>query len=114
MEKIIQIGLIAIAGASVGFADYFIKKAAVNTNSLFEALKNPYILIAVLLYLLQIVLFSYVFVKKWDLGIVGILQMIIYSAIVIITGTLFFHERISLLQGVGIGFALVGAILMNL
>lgn len=114
MEKIIQIGFIIIAAASVAAADILIKKSAFQTQSLSTALKNPLMIIAATLYLLQIVLMSYIFVKKWDLGIVGIMQMAVFGAIIIIFGIAFFQEKITLLHGIGMALALIGAIFMNL
>lgn len=114
MEKIIQIGFIIIAAASVAAADILIKKSAFQTQSLSTALKNPLMIIAATLYLLQIVLMSYIFVKKWDLGIVGIMQMAVFGTIIIIFGIAFFQEKITLLHGIGMALALIGAIFMNL
>ncbi len=114
MTQVFQFLIIIIAGACVAVADVFIKRAAVNATSLTEVLKHPLIIGAVLLYLCQIVLFAYVFVRKWELGIVGILQMVCYAAIVIVSGTLFFEEKLTVIHSVGIVAALIGVILMNL
>ena len=62
-------------------------------------------LLAVGLYLLQIALFSYVFVRNWTLGIVGLSQMIAYAATVVVVGIVVFQERISL-SWRGAGFSL--------
>lgn len=114
MVYFLQLLIILIAGACVAVADALIKRATIHANTLPEALKHPLILLVILLYLCQIVLFSYVFIKKWDLGIVGISQMVCYAAIVIISGALFFEEKLTLLHGLGMASALVGVILMNL
>ncbi len=114
LTQIYQLLIIVIAGACVAVADVLIKRAAVNANSLIEVLKHPLIIPAVILYLCQIVLFAYVFVRKWELGIVGILQMVCYAAIVIISGSLFFQEKLTMTHSIGIGAALIGVILMNL
>jgi len=68
----------------------------------------------VALYLLQIAIFLYVFVKKAELGTLGIIQTALYAIIVIGSGVLFFNESITLIKGIGIGLAIVGVILINL
>lgn len=66
------------------------------------------------LYIIQIVIFFYIFFKKAELGVVGIMQTALYALIVIGSGILFFDESFSLTQGLGIGLALLGVILINL
>jgi len=114
MEKLIQITLIIIAGGSVAVADGLVKKSAFNTQNFWIALKNPLMILAVMLYVVQIMIFTYIFVKKWNLGIVGIIQMMIYAAIVIFAGITFFQEKITPAHGAGMILALAAAILMNL
>jgi len=114
MAHLIQLLIIITAGACVAIADVLLKRAAINAHSLIDVLRHPLIIPTVLLYICQIVLFAYVFVKRWELGIVGILQMACYAAIVIISGTLFFQEKLTFTHGLGIAAALVGVILMNL
>ena len=67
-----------------------------------------------LLYVAQILFFLYIFINGWKLGIVGNLQMVFYSITVVTIGLLIFGETISWVQGIGIIFALIGVILMNL
>ncbi|HYE22492.1 MAG TPA: hypothetical protein VD998_02795 [Verrucomicrobiae bacterium] len=114
MHKLLIIGIIIIGVAAVAIADVFTKKVAFNVESYGAAIKNPLMLAVVLLYMIQIAAFLYVFVKRAELSIVGIIQTSLYAVIVIGSGVLFFDERISLVQGVGIGLAIVGVILMNL
>lgn len=114
MEKLLQITLIIIAAGSVAVADGLVKKSAFDTENFWIALKNPLMILAVLLYLLQIIIFTYIFVKKWNLGIVGILQMMIYAALVIVAGITFFQEKITPTHGAGMILALAAAILLNL
>lgn len=113
MVNTTQIFIIILAGISVGVADALIKKVALADN-FWSAFKNPAILAILLLYFIQIVLFLYVFIHKWNLGIVGILQMVFYSFTVLIFGLLFFNETISLIQGIGIILAISGVVLMGL
>jgi EamA domain-containing membrane protein RarD len=113
MVNAIQLAAVVLAGILVGIADALIKKTAL-TGSFWSALKNPLMIIILLLYIGQIILFVYVFSNHWNLGIVGNLQMVFYSLTVVLSGLIFFGEGISLIQGIGIGFALIGIILMNL
>ena len=108
-----QLFTIILAGIFVGIADALIKKVSL-AGSFGAALTNPWMLAIILLYLGQIILFIYVFINKWGLGSVGVLQMVFYSFTVIITGMLFFGEAMSLLKGTGIAFAIIGVILMNI
>jgi drug/metabolite transporter (DMT)-like permease len=114
MNKILEVGLIIVAVTSVAVADVIIKKVALHVTSLSQAIKEPLMLLIVALYIVQILIFTYVFIKRAELGIVGIIQTALYAIIVIGSGILFFQEKISLIQGVGIGFAIVGVICMNL
>lgn len=114
MTQFAQLLIVLVAGASVAIADILIKRASLHATTISDALKHPLILIAIILYLCQIVLFSYVFIRKWDLGIVGIVQMVCYAAIVIVSGIVFFHEKMTLTHGIGIITALLGVILMNI
>jgi drug/metabolite transporter (DMT)-like permease len=111
--KAIQIILILLAGLSVAIADIFIKKIA-KAGTFMEALTQPVILLVVALYLAQIVFFLFVFMKKWDLSVVGILHIIFYATTVVAVGVIYFREDISLIQGIGIGLGLLGVILMIL
>ena len=114
MIKIIQVLTIIFAGACVAVADVLIKKASVDSIVFIDILRNPLIIIAIILYIVQVILFAYVFFQKWDLGIVGILQMVCYAGIVILSGILFFGEKLTLTHGLGLLLALLGVILMNI
>jgi len=109
-----QMGLIALAGASVAVADILIKRAAAGSVSFTSTLFHPMILLAVALYVAQIVLFAYVFVKNWDLSLVGLSQMIVYAATVVFVGVILFQERVTVAHAAGMGLALLGVLLMNL
>ena len=54
------------------------------------------------------------FVKKYDLGMAGVFTAVFYGLTVVLIGLLFFGESISLVKWLGIVFALVGIVLMNL
>ena len=109
----LQIGAVILAGIAVAIADALIKKTSTSANFL-DAIKNPFMLLVILLYLFQILFFVYVFMNRWNLGIVGNLQMVFYSLSVVLMGLLFFGETITLVQGIGIVLALIGVVLINL
>ncbi len=111
MVEYIQVAAVILAGISVAVADALIKKVSISNGWL--ALKDPWMIAVLLLYLAQVVFFVYVFANGWNLGIVGNLQMVFYSIGVVLLGMLFFGESITLRQGVGIALALIGVILMN-
>lgn len=108
-----QILVIILVGASVGVADALIKKLAL-AESFWDAVKNPLSLAILALYALQIALFAYIFKHQWKLGIAGNVQMVFYSLTVVILGFVLFKEQITLIQGMGIGLALAGVVLMSL
>jgi drug/metabolite transporter (DMT)-like permease len=77
------------------------------------AMVHPRIGAALGFYTLQIVVFAYMFVKRWGLGPVSILQMAFYSVTCVVIGQYAFGERISLLHGIGMVLAICGAVLIN-
>lgn len=113
MVSYIQIGAIILAGIAVAIADGIIKKTAISGN-FWSAFKNPLMILILLLYIVQVVFFVYVFMNDWNLGIVGNLQMVFYSISVVLIGIFIFGESLTLIQGIGIVFALIGVILINL
>ncbi len=114
MNKFFEIGLILLGALAVAVADVLDKKVAVSSNTFIDALKNPIIIPIVLLYLAQIVIYTYLFFRKSELGIVAMVQVALYTIVVVGSGVLFFKEKISLVQGIGIVLALGGVALMNL
>ena len=114
MSKILEIGLIVLAAVAVGLADVFTKQEAANVNSLSDALRNPLTILIILLYCVQIIIFSFLFVKKAELGIVGVIQTALYAILVIASGILFFHEKVTFIHLLGIGLAILGVVLTNL
>jgi hypothetical protein len=114
MSKFTQIGLILIAGAVVAVADVIVKKIAFGGTDFKTALRDPKMLLVVGLYIIQIIIFLYLFTTKSYLSFVGIGQAVIYTIIVVASGTMLFNETISLVQALGIVFAVVGVVLMNL
>lgn len=113
MTNILQLLAIILAGVSVGIADALIKKITL-TGSFWSAFKNQWMIIILLLYLAQIIFFIFLFKQNWNLGIVGNIQIVFYSITIILSGLIIFGENISIIQGIGIGLALIGVVLMNL
>jgi multidrug transporter EmrE-like cation transporter len=113
MVNLNQAVIVILAGIVVAIADGMIKKTAIG-SSFTDALKNPLMIGVVFLYLLQIAFFTYVFVNGWQLGVVGVLQMVAYSAFVILTGILVFKESFTVTQYLGFVLAVGGVILINL
>jgi drug/metabolite transporter (DMT)-like permease len=109
----VQIGLVALAGACVAVADTLIKRVAATSASFSAALSHPMMLLAVALYLLQILLVAYVFVMHWDFSTVGFSQMVVYGATVVFVGTIIFQERLTLAHWLGLALALAAALLMS-
>lgn len=113
MFNLLHTFLIALAVASVAIADVFLKQAAVSGN-LSLTLKSPWLLGAIILYLYQILFFTYVFVTGGKLSFVGSLQTVLYALVVIGAGIFLFQEKLTGVQVLGITLAIVGAILINL
>jgi drug/metabolite transporter (DMT)-like permease len=109
----LHVALIVAAGLSVAVADILIKKAGATSNSVATAMVNPLMAAAFGFYALQIILFAYVFVRRWDLGIVALMQMACYAAACVLMGRFLFGERVTLLQGLGMLLTFCGAALMN-
>ena len=113
MANFLYVMAIVLAGIAVGVADALIKKTAASGN-FWLSFKNPLMIVIILLYLAQIIFFVYVFAHNWQLGVVGILQMIFYSITVVVVGFLIFGETLTTIQTIGIIFGVIGAILINL
>ncbi len=99
---------------AISIADVFIKKAGVTASSFGAMFRSPWFLAAGLLYIIQVVGFGYLLFSGARLSWIGIVQTILYAFVVIGSGVLLFHESISLVQAIGIGFAITGLILLNL
>ena len=113
MVNLTQLFAVILAGLAVAIADALIKKTSA-TGSFWLAFKNPLMIAIFLLYFVQVIFFVLVFMHGWKLSIVGNMQMVVYSVTVVLIGLLFFGEKLSLVQGVGILLGLIGIILMNL
>ena len=111
--KPVDFAILFVGLLAVSFADVLIKKVCHNQENVWDALQSPLMLGVLVLYAMQITAFVYVFVRKAELGVVGIAQTVIYAIIVIGSGMLFFNESLTPAKGVGAALAVVGVVLMN-
>lgn len=107
-----QIFVILLAVIAVAVADVFLKKAT-SLGNLQSVWISPWLYMAVGLYLFQIILFTVAFVSGWKLSIVGALQTALYTVIVLTSGVLFYNEKLTSIQLVGIFLSCGGVILIN-
>jgi drug/metabolite transporter (DMT)-like permease len=113
MERLYQALVIGAAGLSVALGDVLIKRAAIGKPRVADALLHPLMALALVLYTVQVVLFAYVFVRKWQLGIVALLQMAVYAIACILIARIWFGEQLTSRQVLGMLLAFCGAILMT-
>ncbi len=113
MSGLLQIGLIVASALLIIIADTFIKKVSLSGVSS-HVLVSPFMLIAYALYFIQILIAVYIFAYGGELAIYANLYIIFYSILGVLFGVLIFNESLSLVQGIGIIFALMGAILINI
>ncbi len=113
MPKFIYIIFVVISATAVAVGDVLLKKASNYTN-FYIFLKSPWVIIAILLYILSTLIFSYLFFIGTKLVDVGIVQIILYAIIVVGSGVLFFNETLSLVKIIGILLGITGVILINL
>jgi EamA domain-containing membrane protein RarD len=112
MSTVMHIGLIVLAVAAVAIGDVCLKKASL-AGDFAQAMSSGWMVAAVVLYLYQIILFTYVFVAGWRLSVIGTMQTVLYAIIVIGVGILYFKESLTTGQGIGIVLAFTGVVLMN-
>jgi multidrug transporter EmrE-like cation transporter len=113
MERLLQVAIIAAAGLTAAVGDVLIKKAGATAANMSEVLVHPLMAAALGLYAIQIVLFAYVFVRRWELGIVALLQMAFYAVTCVLMGRLLFGEQITPLKCFGMLLTFCGVVLMN-
>lgn len=112
VPKLAQGMVIILAVIAVAIADVMLKRAAAN-GSVLVALRSPWMVTAIGLYLLQISLFTIAFIAGWKLSMIGALQTALYALIVLAAGVLLYHESLTRLQVVGILLAFGGVVLIN-
>jgi len=110
--KLVQGAVILLAVIAVAVADVMLKRASVQGN-LLAALRSPWLVTAVGLYMLQICFFTIAFIAGWKLSIIGALQTALYALIVLAAGVLLFNESLTRLQVIGIFLAFGGVVLIN-
>jgi len=113
MSTALHLVLIVLSVAAVAIGDIFLKKASL-AGDFTRALGSPWMAFAVVLNLYQIVFVTYVFAAGWRLSIVGMLQAVLYALIILGAGILYFKESVTAAQGLGMGLAFAGVVLMNL
>lgn len=104
--------VVGLAVVAVALADVLLKKASA-TSSLDAVLRSPWLWGAVVLYLLQVGLFTYAFVSGWKLSVLGALQTALYAVIVLASGVFWFRETLTPAQVAGMVLALGGVALIN-
>lgn len=104
--------ILLAAAVLIAAADALIKQSAISGNFL-AALRTPWLWAAVVLYLAEILLTVYLFLKHWQLGVAANVFVIFYSLGTVLLGYLFFQERLSLMQASGILLGLIGIFLMT-
>lgn len=114
IERLLPLAIIGFSGFTVAVADGLIKQVVMQRYNLWDIARNPLMIIVYAIYLFAIAAFGFAFIKHWDLGIIGIFQIIIYATAVIIIGVVFFHEKLTLTHGIGMAFGLIAIMLMNI
>lgn len=103
----------SISALLIIVADSIIKKESLS-HGILGSIKTPLMFLAYFLYFVQIVIAILIFRKGGELAIYTNLYIIFYSIMGILAGVLVFSEHISIIQYIGIVFALIGAVLLNL
>jgi drug/metabolite transporter (DMT)-like permease len=103
---------ILLAAVACAMADILLKKATLHGN-LADALRSPWLLIAIGLYLLQVYFFVVAFIAGSKLSIMGTLLTALYAVIVLFAGILFYEESLTHSQMVGILLAIGGVVLIS-
>jgi len=113
MDRLLQTLIVLTAALSVAIADYLLKRVAAATERFADAFIHPLTALAVGLYAVQVVLFTYVFVRRWQLGTVALLQMACYAAACLLMSRFWLGERVTAAQAAGMVMAFCGAVLMT-
>ncbi len=111
-HRYLQTLVVLVAVTSVALADVLLKKAALAGN-LTGVLRSPWLWGAIVLYLVQICIFTFAFISGWKLGVIGALQTALYALIVLTASVLFFREHLTSAQIVGVLMALGGVLLIH-
>ena len=112
MPHWIHMVFLGLAMIAVAVADVFLKRATA-AGDLNAALRSPWLVGAVALYLFQIGVFMFAFLDGWKLNLIGSLQIALYDCVVLAASLLLFREPISSRQMIGLALALGGALLIT-
>ena len=112
LSKPIYVLLLIIAVVAVAVADICLKRAALP-GSLAQALRSPWVVAAVVLYLIQVLLFVIVFTNGWELSVVCVVQVALYAIVTLGAGVLLFGEVLTLKQTLGLVCAMIGVLLLS-
>lgn len=113
MAKLLHILLLLSAVTSVAVADVLLKKASLHGHW-GAALQSCWMVGALLLYLYQILFFTYVFMTGGTLSWIGGLQTALYALVVVGAGVFIYRETLSETQLLGVALAVAGAVLIHL
>ncbi|NTW14648.1 MAG: hypothetical protein HGA31_06535 [Candidatus Moranbacteria bacterium] len=112
MTSIIRIALICLSALTIIIADSMIKKISMG-QTFSDVLKDPRMIPVYVLYLLQIFLAVPIFLHEGELAIYANLFIVFYGIFSVVFGVYFFRENLSIMQMLGIGLGLIGAVLMG-
>ena len=105
--------LVFLSAVLIILADTLIKKVSLQ-GSFTAAFLDPWMLVAYVLYFIQIVLAIIVFNHKGELAIYADLFVVFYCLFGVLIGVLFFKESLSAFQMVGVALAIIASILLNI
>lgn len=111
-KTIIFIVLSVFNAILIAFADGYIKKATLS-GSLVASFKGPWLYLAVVFYLVQIALVAYLFLEKWQLGVLANVFVVFYSISTVVLGYVMFAEKLALIQILGIVLGIIGVFMMT-
>ncbi|MEI7750312.1 MAG: hypothetical protein WCJ25_04920 [Candidatus Moraniibacteriota bacterium] len=109
----IRLFLVLFAAVTIIIADSLLKKISDRRNFT-DAIRDPWMIAVCALYLIQIVFVIFIYIFKGEMAIYTNLFIVFYGIFGIVSGIFLFGETLSLVQIVGIGLGLFGAILMGL
>lgn len=112
-KTVIFVAVSVFNAVLLAFADGLIKKSVV-AGSFTTSLKSQWLYLAALFYLIQILLIAYLFLQKWELGILGNVFVVFYSVSTIALGYFMFAEKLAPIQVLGVTLGLIGVLLMTM
>ena len=101
-----------VSALLIALADALIKKVSIQ-GSFFTTATHPMMIVILLLYIVQIWIAAYVFVKQGELAVYANIFIVFYSILMVMFGVFMFKEQLTSVQIAGIVMALGGAVLLN-